>query len=72
MTTMTTRVRNGLAAASLLAALGFGGTQALARPAVAQAPPTCNPAKCDKDCKAQFGPFAAGYCDPFGGCSCAV
>jgi len=72
MSTISTKLRNGLVAASLATTLGFGGMQALAHPAEAQAPPTCNPAKCDKDCKARFGSFAAGFCDEFGGCSCAV
>ena len=71
MRTMFTTARKGLVTASVLGALGFGAMQVFARPAAAD-PPTCNPAQCDKQCKARFGDFAAGYCDPFGGCSCAV
>lgn len=71
MSGLAKRLRNGLLTASVLGTLGFGGMQALASPAEA-APPTCNPAQCDRQCKQQFGSFAAGYCDPFGGCSCAV
>jgi hypothetical protein len=72
MSGIVTKVRNGLVAASLVGALGFGATQALATPAEAAKAAVCSPGQCDKQCKQQFGPFAAGYCDPFGGCSCAV
>ena len=72
MTGIATKVRNGLVAASLLGALGFGATQALATPAAPSKAAVCSPGQCDKQCKAQFGPFASGFCDPFGGCSCAV
>jgi hypothetical protein len=68
---MKTRLRNGVLTASVLGMLGFGAAQVFARPASAQ-PPTCSPGQCDKQCKEQFGPFAGGFCDPFGGCSCAV
>jgi len=72
MSGIVTKVRNGAVAASLFGALGFGAAQALATPAEAAKSPTCSPGQCDKQCKAQYGSFAAGYCDPFGGCSCAV
>ena len=66
------KARSGLLALSMVGVLGFGATQALAAPAAAKRPPDCSPGKCDKLCKEQFGPFAGGFCDPFGGCSCAV
>jgi hypothetical protein len=72
MNGIATRVRKALVAASVLGALGFGTTQAFAGPGAGKAPPTCSPGQCDKQCKEQFGQFASGTCDPFGGCSCAV
>ena len=69
---IVTKVRNGVMAAALVGALGFGATQALATPAEPAKDSACSPGKCDKQCKEQFGPFAGGFCDPFGGCSCAV
>jgi len=72
MSGIATKVRNGIVAASMLGALSFGAAQALAAPAAPSRPPTCNPGQCDKQCKAQFGSFASGFCDPFGGCTCAV
>lgn len=72
MTGIAAKVRSGLVAASLLGALGFGAAQALAAPPEPERDPTCSPGRCDRQCKAQFGPFASGFCDEFGGCSCAV
>ncbi|HEX8696003.1 MAG TPA: hypothetical protein VF746_26545 [Longimicrobium sp.] len=71
MGTMFTKVRNGLLAASMMAALGFGAVQAFASPAEAQRDPTCSPGQCNKQCQAQFGPFAHGFCE-MGVCNCAV
>jgi len=71
MSRILTKARTTLLAASMFGALGFGAVQALATPAEAAAPPTCNQGACNRQCEAQFGPFAAGYCEN-GVCQCAV
>ena len=71
MSGIYTKFRNGVLAASMLGALGFGASQALAAPAAAQAPPTCNQGACNRQCEAQFGSFASGFCEN-GVCMCAV
>ena len=72
MSAAIARMRNGLFALAMAGVLGFGASQALAAPSDPVRPPDCSPGQCDRQCKAQFGSFASGFCDPFGGCSCAV
>ena len=72
MSGIYTKVRNGVLAASMLGALGFGAGQALAAPAAAQKAAACSQQGCNARCEAQFGPFASGFCDPQFGCVCAV
>jgi len=71
MSAIFTKVRNGLLAASMLGALGFGATQALAAPAAAEEAAACTQQGCNARCEAQFGPFASGFCEN-GVCQCAV
>jgi hypothetical protein len=71
MSTMLTRLRNGLLAASVMGMAAFGATQALATPAEAAAQPACSQGPCNKQCEAQFGPFASGRCVN-GVCECAA
>jgi len=71
MNTMLTRIRNGLAAASVLGAVAFGATQALATPAEAAQAAACNQRACNSQCEAQFGEFASGFCEN-GQCMCAL
>ena len=70
MSAIVTKIRNGVLAASMLGALGFGATQALASPAEVEAQ-ACTQQGCNARCEAQFGPFAAGFCQN-GECQCAV
>ncbi|HEX5871558.1 MAG TPA: hypothetical protein VFY65_14125 [Longimicrobium sp.] len=59
-------------AAFTVAALGFGGAQAVASPAPATgAPPVCNPQVCNRICQAIPGSIG-GFCTPDGGCSCYI
>lgn len=71
MSGIATKIRNGVLAASMLGALGFGATQALASPAEAEKAAACTQQGCNARCEAQFGPFAAGFCEN-GECTCAV
>ncbi len=70
MSGIGTKVRNGVLAASVLGALGFGAAGAFARPAE-DAARACNPQGCNASCEARFGPFASGFCQD-GQCFCAV
>lgn len=71
MSGILTKVRNGVLAASMLGALGFGASQALAAPAEAEKAAACSQNACNRQCEAQFGPFASGFCEN-GVCQCAV
>ena len=72
MSGILTKVRNGVLAAAMLGALGFGASQALAAPAAAQKAAACTQQGCNARCQAQHGSFAAGFCDPDLGCICAL
>jgi hypothetical protein len=50
--------------------LGLGAMQVFATPAQAKVA-ACNQLACNAACEAQWGPFAAGYCEN-GQCMCAV
>ncbi|HEU4456085.1 MAG TPA: hypothetical protein VFR81_23665, partial [Longimicrobium sp.] len=63
MSTILTKVRNGMLAASVLGTLAFGATQALATPAEAAEAAACNQNACNRQCEAQYGSFASGYCE---------
>jgi hypothetical protein len=64
-------VRDVVFASAMLAALGLGTAAAAARPARAEAPPTCDPVRCNQVCEARHGPFAHGEC--WGDdCVCAI
>lgn len=60
--------RGWLFGAGLAAALGFGGAQAAAAPAVADQARACNPTGCDRSCRAQGG--ISGRCTDAGLCAC--
>ena len=65
------KVRDALLAAATLGALSTGATAAFARPAEAEAPPTCRPDQCNTYCVSRHGPFAHGEC--WGDeCVCAI
>jgi cytochrome c oxidase assembly factor CtaG len=55
-----------------VAALGFGGAQAMASPApVADAAPVCNPQVCNRVCQAIPGSIG-GFCGSDGSCNCYI
>ena len=65
-----TTVRRCVFGAGTVAALGFGGTQALAAPApVAPAEQTCNEAVCDRICDLTNRGLG-GFCSSAGICVC--
>ena len=66
---MKRRIRSGVFAAAMAAALGFGGAQAFASPGAATAERACDLAQCDANCRARG--FTGGYCQ-FGWCGCYV
>jgi hypothetical protein len=71
MRTMST-MRKWVFGAATAAALGFGGTQALAAPApAAEGARVCNPTVCNRICQAIPGSIG-GFCTPDGGCSCYI
>ena len=64
-------LRGGLFAAGVLATMGSGAAAVFDRPAEAQAPPSCDPERCNRYCEARHGPFAHGEC--WGDeCLCAI
>ncbi|HEV2149703.1 MAG TPA: hypothetical protein VGR37_20045 [Longimicrobiaceae bacterium] len=66
------KLRNGILTLGTAGALGFGAVQVFATPATAAvAVAACNQQACNSQCEAQWGPFAAGYCEN-GECQCAV
>ncbi len=71
MSTILTKVRSGILAASVLGTMAFGATMATAAPAEPEKAAACNQNACNKQCEAQFGPFASGFCEN-GVCQCAV
>ena len=68
---MKGRMRGGMFAAAMAAALGFGGTQAFASPdaAAADAERACSGGQCNRDCRARG--YDGGFCDQ-GGCICII
>jgi hypothetical protein len=65
----TTRtVRRGVFGVATAAALAFGGAQALAAPAPAQAERVCTDPLCNEVCLATFN--NGGVCGPRGICVC--
>ena len=65
---MTRKLRTGIFAALTALTLGFGGAQALAAPADADAGARrCDPEACDRRCLREFG--VLGFCDGRG-CWC--
>jgi hypothetical protein len=66
------RMKGWLFGAGLAAALGFGGTQALAAPAVdAEARKVCDPVICNRVCQAIPGSIG-GFCTSSGSCVCYI
>jgi hypothetical protein len=64
-------IRGWLYAAGVAAALGFGGTQAVAAPgpgSSADQARACNPTGCNQSCRAQGG--ISGRCTDAGLCAC--
>ncbi|HEU4883868.1 MAG TPA: hypothetical protein VFT45_16530 [Longimicrobium sp.] len=67
---MKRRIRSGMFAAVMAAALGFGGAQAFASPGAAgDVERACSGGKCRSDCRAQG--YDGGFCDQ-GGCICII
>jgi hypothetical protein len=67
---MKRRIRGGMFAAAMAAALGFGGTQAFASPGTAaDAERACSGGQCNRDCRARGAD--GGFCDQ-GGCICII
>lgn len=67
------RLRNGVFAAVVALALGFGATQAFADPAApGKAAFACNLSQCNTQCRANClaGQICRGMCDPDLGCVC--
>ncbi len=71
MSRILRNLRTSILTAGTAGALGFGLIQAFAAPSTAQAAAACVQAACNAACEAQWGPFAAGYCEN-GTCQCAV
>jgi hypothetical protein len=61
-------MRRGVFGVAAAAALVFGGTQAMASPAPAEAGPVCETGACNRACQA-LG-LIGGYCTEPVGCSC--
>jgi hypothetical protein len=71
MRTIST-LRNWAFGAATVAALGFGGAQAMAAPATAvDAAQVCRPEICNRICQTIPGSIG-GFCTPDGGCSCYI
>jgi hypothetical protein len=68
MREMTRGARGWLFAAGVMAALGFGGAQAMAAPAADAQARACNPTGCNARCQAQGG--ISGRCTDAGLCAC--
>ena len=67
---MKRRIRSGMFAAAMAAALGFGGAQAFASPGAAEAAErACSGGQCNRDCRARG--YDGGFCDQ-GGCICII
>ena len=65
------KVHRWVFGAGTLAALGFGGAQAMASPTPAKAAGVCNPEICNRICQSIPGSIG-GFCTPDGGCSCYI
>lgn len=63
-------VQRWIFGAGTVAALGFGGTQAMAAPAAVDAK-VCDPAVCNRICQAIPGSIG-GFCTSSGSCVCYV
>jgi hypothetical protein len=61
-------VRQGLFAAAVTLALGFGAKEALAAPAAQSVATTCRPYLCNQWCQDQG--YAVGFCEPETGGKC--
>lgn len=70
MSRISRKIRNGILSMGMAGTLGFGALQAFATPAQAEVA-ACVQSACNAACEAQWGPFAAGYCEN-GECMCAV
>lgn len=70
-------IRNGLFGMAVAGALGFGGTQLMATPALSSTATSCAEVPCELEacdlcCQALVtGPLTSGYCGPEGQCLCA-
>ena len=71
MSRISRKIRNGILSMGMAGTLGFGAVQVFATPARAEAVLACNQPACNAACEAQYGTFAAGYCEN-GQCMCAV
>lgn len=66
------RMRRWVFGAGTVAALGFGGAQAMAAPAAADAEArVCNPQVCNRICQAIPGSIG-GFCTSDGSCQCYI
>jgi hypothetical protein len=70
MRKMTRGARGWLFGAGVMAALGFGGAQAMASPVSAEAK-VCNPTVCNRICQAIPGSIG-GFCASDGSCQCYI
>jgi hypothetical protein len=70
MSRISRKIRNGILSMGMAGTLGVGAMQVFATPAQAEVAACIQPA-CNAACEAQWGPFAAGYCEN-GQCKCAV
>ncbi|HLL45502.1 MAG TPA: hypothetical protein VK399_02290 [Longimicrobiaceae bacterium] len=70
MSRISRKIRNGILSMAMAGTLGLGAMQVFATPAQAEVAACVQPA-CNAACEAQWGPFAAGYCEN-GQCMCAV
>lgn len=64
------RMRGWVFGAGTVAALGFGGAQAMAAPAAAEAR-ACDPQVCNRVCQAIPGSIG-GFCTSDGSCQCYI
>jgi hypothetical protein len=70
MSRISRKIRSGILSMGMAGTLGFGAVQVFATPARAEVA-ACNQLACNAACEAQWGQFAAGYCEN-GECMCAV
>jgi hypothetical protein len=70
MSRISRKIRYGILSMVMAGTLGLGAMQVFATPAQAEVAACVQPA-CNAACEAQWGPFAAGYCEN-GQCMCAV